>query len=138
MPLRPPRLRRTGLLLRRQFGSAQQQIGRLAEASYMGGGLNPALTLLAGGYPQQALDRASIIEYLAQQGSATERRLQQLVVAENQAGQAAQAKVGELRRLLAMLVSQRRTVGRLLARFRPQSPIIGADHLTPPHDPGTG
>jgi hypothetical protein len=30
-----------------------------------------------------------------------------------------------------VLVSQRRTVGRLLARFRPQSPIIGADHLTP-------
>ena len=119
------------LLLGRQLGNAQRQIGRLAAASYMGGGLDRALALLAGGDPQRTLDRASMIEYLAQQGSAAERRLQLLVVAENRAGQAAQAKVAGLRRLLATLVSQRRTVERLLARFRPQSPVIGADHLTP-------
>jgi hypothetical protein len=71
------------LLIRRQLGSAQRQIGRLAAASYMGGGVNPTLALLSGGDPQRALDRASIIEYLAKQGSAAERRLQQLVVAEN-------------------------------------------------------
>jgi hypothetical protein len=119
------------LLLRRQLGSAQLQIGRLAAASYMGGGLDPALALLSGGDPQRALARASMIEYLAQQGSAAERRLQLLLVAENRAGHAAQAKVAGLRRLLATLMSQRRTVDRLLARFRPQSPVIGADHLTP-------
>jgi hypothetical protein len=119
------------LLLRRQLASAQRQIGRLAAASYMGGGLDPGLALLSGGDPQRALDRASTIEYLAQQGSAAERLLQRLVVAENRAGQAAQAKVAELRRLLAVLVSQRRTVELLLAKFRPQSPIIGANHLTP-------
>jgi hypothetical protein len=118
------------LLIRRQLGSAQRQIGRLAAASYMGGGVNPTLALLSGGDPQRALDRASIIEYLARQRSATEQLLQRLVVAENRAGQAAQAKVAELRRLLAMLVSQRRTVARLLAKFRPQSPTIGADHIT--------
>jgi hypothetical protein len=122
---------RRALLLRRQLGSAQLQIGRLAAESYMGGGLDPALALLSGGDPQRALDRASMIEYLAHQGSAAERRLQLLVVAENRAGQAAQAKVAGLRRLLATLTSQRRTVDRLLARFRPQSPVIGADHLTP-------
>ncbi len=119
------------LLLRRQLGGAQRQIGRLAAASYMGGGLDPVLALLAGGDPQRSLDRAATIEYLARLGSATERRLQLLVVAENRAGQAAQAKVAELRRLLATLVRQRRTVERLLAKFRPQSPTIGADHITP-------
>jgi hypothetical protein len=118
------------MLLRRQLGSAQLQIGRLAAASYMGGGLDPAVALLSGGDPQRALSRASMTEYLAQQGSAAERRLQLLVVAENRAGQAAQAKVAGLRRVLATLESQRRTVDRLLARFRPQSPVIGADHLT--------
>jgi len=119
------------LRLRRQLGRTQRQFGRLAAASYMGGGMDPVLALLSGGDPQRALDRASTLEYLAQQRSARQRWLQRLVLADNQAGQAARAKVAELRRLLARLVSRRRTVERLMARFQPQSPTIGGDHITP-------
>ncbi len=72
--------------LRSQLSGTRRQIARLAAASYMGGGLDPAL--------------------------------------------AARVKVAELRRLIATLVSQRRRVERLMARFRPQSPEIGGDHIT--------
>ncbi len=116
--------------LRSQLGSTQRQFGRLAAASYMGGGLDPVLALLSGGDPQRALDRAATLEYLAQQRSARQQWLQRLVMADNRAGQAARAKVAELRRLIATLVSRRRTVERLMAKFRPQSPTIGADHIT--------
>jgi hypothetical protein len=118
------------LLLRRQLSSARGQIGRLAAASYMSGGQDPALALLVSGDPQRTLDGTAIVEYLARQRIAIEQVLQRLVAAGKRAGQTAQAKTAELGRLVAALVSQRRTVERLLARFRPQSPTIGGDRIT--------
>ncbi len=116
--------------LRSQLSGTRRQIARLAAASYMGGGLDPALALLTAGDPRWVLDRTATIEYLARLRGGREQRLQRLVVAENRAEHAARVKVAELRRLIATLVSQRRRVERLMARFRPQSPEIGGDHIT--------
>jgi hypothetical protein len=57
--------------------------------------------------------------------------LQRLVAASQSAGQTAQAKIGDLRRLVAALLSRRRAVERLMAKFQPQSPTIGGDRITP-------
>jgi hypothetical protein len=122
---------RAALRLRRQLGATQLQLGRLAAASYMADGLDPVLALLSSSDPQRALDRASALEYLTRQRGARQRWLQRLVIGDNRAGQDAQAKVAELRRLLAALTSRRRAVERLLARFQPQSPTIGGDRITP-------
>jgi hypothetical protein len=117
--------------LRRQLGSAQRQIAGIAAASYMGGGADPTLALLFSGDPQQMLDGNATVEYIARQRSAREQELRRLVVAGGRAGQTARAKVAELRRLVAGVVSQRRTVERLMAKFQPQSPTIGGDRITP-------
>jgi hypothetical protein len=117
-------------LVRRQLGSAERQIARFAAASYMSDGLNPAISLVLSGNPQRLLNGAATVEYLGQQRSTRVRALRRLMAASQHAGQAAQARVGELRRLVAALVSQRQTVDRLLAKFRPQSPVIG-DRITP-------
>jgi hypothetical protein len=116
--------------LRRQLGRARRQIAGLAAASYMGGGVDPALALLFSGDPQQMLDGNAAVEYLARQRSAREQDLRRLVAAGGRAGQTARANVAELRRLVAALVRQRRTVERLMAKFRPQSPTIGGDRIT--------
>jgi len=118
------------LLLNRQLAAAHRQLARLAAASYIGGGSDPALTLSTDGDPQQVLGKSSIIEYLAQQRNARVQELQQLTVAGKHAEQAAQAKVAGLRQLLDALVGQQQRVKRLLAQFRPQSPTIG-DNITP-------
>ena len=118
------------LLLNRQLAAAHRQLARLAAASYIGGGSDPALTLSTDGDPQQVLGKSSIIEYLAQQRDARVQELQQLTVAGKHAEQAAQAKVAGLRQLLDALVGQQQRVKRLLAQFRPQSPTIG-DNITP-------
>jgi hypothetical protein len=119
------------LLLNRQLAAAHRQLARLAAASYMGGGAtDPALSLLAGGDPQQVLGRSAIIEYLAQQRDAREQELQRLTVAAQRAQQAAQAKVARLSRLIAALVAQQQRIKRLLAQYKPQSPVIG-DNITP-------
>ena len=118
------------LQLGRQLGSAQRHIARIAAASYMDGGPAPALELLFSGDPQRMLDGTGTIEYLARQRSAREQELHRLATAGRRAGQTAQAKVAELRRMVAALVSQRRRVERLMARFQPQSPTIGGDRIT--------
>jgi hypothetical protein len=117
-------------LLSGQLGRARRQITRLAVASYVGGAEDPSLALLFSGNPQQMLDSGATLEYLARQRSATEQELRRLVVAATGAGQTATAKVGVLRQLVAGLEGRRRSVAHLLAKFRPESPVIGGDNIT--------
>jgi hypothetical protein len=116
--------------LRRRLGSAQRQIARVAAASYMGGGTDPALALLFSSDPQRMFDGNATVEYLARQRSAREQELQRLVAAGDRAGQTARAKIAELRKLIATLVSRRRAIERLMAKFQPESPTIGGDRIT--------
>ena len=112
-------------LLDRQLATAHRELARLAAASYMGSAPDQALAVFGGGDPQQVLGRSSIVEYLAQQRDAREQQLQRLTVAGKRAQEAAQAKVAGLRQMVAALAGQQQRVKRLLAQFRPQSPVIG-------------
>jgi hypothetical protein len=115
----------------RRLARARSQVARLAAASYMDSGLDPSLALMSSGDPQRALDRTETVAYLSRQRGIRAQQLQQLAVAGSRAEQDAQAKVAALRTLIATLVSQRRTVERLMAKFQPQSPTIGGDRITP-------
>jgi hypothetical protein len=118
------------LRLHRQLGRMQQEVAGLAAASYMGGAQDPVEVILGGGNTQRMLQEAATLQYVSQQRAAREQMLEKFMAAERQAGWAARAKLADLRRLVAALAAQRRKVGALLARFRPQSPIIG-DRITP-------
>jgi hypothetical protein len=120
----------TAVRLRRQLGHAHRELAWLAAVSYMSGAQDPTVAILGGGDPQRMLEASATVEYVTQQRSASELALKQFMAAEQRAEQAAQAKVGELRRLVAALAGQRRKVGGLMARFRPQSPTIGGDRIT--------
>ena len=116
--------------LRRQLGREQRQIASLAAASYMGGAQDPAVVILGGDNSQRMLQDSATLEYVTRQRSAREHALMLYMAAEQRAEQAAQAKVAQLRRLLTTLASQRRKVDALMARFQPQSPVIGPN-ITP-------
>jgi hypothetical protein len=116
--------------LRRQLADARQKVARIAAASYMGGIQDPTLALLGGGDTQRVLREADTLEYLGQQRSAREQALSRLITAEQRAVQATEAKIADLRRLVTALTGQRRQVAALIARFQPQSPVIG-DNITP-------
>jgi hypothetical protein len=116
--------------LRRQLGREQREVASLAAASYMGGVEDPAVVVMGGGDTPRMLQDAAALEYVTRQRSARELALLRFMAAEQRAEQAARAKIGELRRLLTTLESQRRRVGALMAKFRPQSPVIG-DNITP-------
>jgi hypothetical protein len=116
--------------LRRQLDVSRRQLARLAVASYVSGGTNQALAALFSGHAQRILDKSAIITYLARQRAARQRALQGLTVASDRAEQAAAAKLAGLRRMITALEHQSRTVARLLARFHPQSLVIGPN-ITP-------
>ncbi len=116
--------------LRRQLGQVHADLAGLAAASYMGGWRDSMVALVGNGDPQRILEDAAIIDYLARQHAAQQQALERYMAAVQRAGQAARAKIAGLRRLIEELGSQRHRVAALLARFHPQSPLIGGT-ITP-------
>jgi hypothetical protein len=118
------------LRLRRSAARAHRQVARLAAEGYMGGWADPGLELLTDGDPQRVLDRTATVDFLARQRSMLADRLQKLATAADRAQRDARAKVARFSKLIGTLLSQRRKVEQLIARFRPQSPTIGGDRIT--------
>ena len=118
------------LPLRRQLGQARQQLATLAAASYMDGVQDPTMVILGGGDSQRMLEESATLMYLARQRSARQEALMRFLVAEQRAEQAARTKIAQMRGLIAALMGQRRNVDALMAKFHPQSPVIGPN-ITP-------
>jgi hypothetical protein len=116
--------------LGRRLLPVQREVARLAAASYMGVMQTPMGVVLGGGDTQRILQEVATLEYLTRQQGTRQQALLRMLAAEQQAERAAQAKIADLGRLLAKLARQRRRVDALLARFQPQSPVIG-DNITP-------
>jgi hypothetical protein len=116
--------------LGRRLLPLQREVARLAAASYMGVMQSPTGVVLGGGDTQRILQEVATLQYLTRQQGTRQQALLRMLAAEQRAGQAARAKIADLGRLLAKLAGQRRRVDALLARFQPQSPVIG-DNITP-------
>ncbi|MGE5134702.1 MAG: hypothetical protein ACM32E_17585 [Gemmatimonadota bacterium] len=116
--------------LRRQLGKAQRELARLAAASYMNGVTDPVTVLMGGASPTEMLRSAAALDYVTRQRDARERGLQRFMAADRRAEQAARARMGELRQAIAALTAQRHRLDALLAKFHPQSPVIGPN-ITP-------
>ncbi len=117
-------------MVRHQLGISRHQMSRLAVASYLNGGTDQQLLALFSGHARGIMDRSALITYLARQRSIRQRALQHLILTSESADKAARTKVADLRKMITALERQRQTVKRLLAKFRPQSPVIGGS-ITP-------
>src|SRR4029077_14244784 len=84
--------------LRRQLGTARQEVAGIAAASYMGGTRDPMTVIMSGGNSQRMLQDASILQFVSTQRGAKERALARLMAAEQQGQQGARARKGALRR----------------------------------------
>ncbi|HEY1639633.1 MAG TPA: hypothetical protein VGG35_03000 [Streptosporangiaceae bacterium] len=116
--------------LRRQVSATRRRIVQLAVARYMGGAADPELAVLFSGDTAHLLGKSGVVEYLARQRTATMRELQGLVAASERAGQAARARLADLQRQVSALAGRRQAVDRLMAQFRPESPVTGGDRIT--------
>jgi hypothetical protein len=111
-------------MARRQLAAARRELARLAAASYMSGMAGTA-PLIAGGGDTRLLHAMATAEFVTRERSIERRSLQQFLAGERRAEQAARARVGVLRDMISALTRRRRRVDMLLARFRPQSPVLG-------------
>ena len=123
--------------LRRQLGTARQEVARIAAASYMGGVRDPMTVIMSGGNSQRMLQDAATLQFVSSQRGAKERALAQLMAAEQQAQQAARAKMAELRRQVTALAGQRRKVERPDGQVPAGVTGYRRQHH-PPHAPGEG
>jgi hypothetical protein len=116
--------------LGRRLLPVQREVARLAAASYMGVMQSPMGVVLGGGDTQRILQEVATLQYLTRQQGTRQQALLGMLAAAQQVRQAARARIANLARLLAKLAGQRRRVDALLAKFLPQSPVIG-DNITP-------
>jgi hypothetical protein len=114
-------------MVRRQLGISRHQMAKLAVASYLNGGSDQQLLALFSGHTRGIMDRSAMITYLARQRSVRQRALQHLILTSESADKAARSEIAGLRKMITALEHQRQTVKRLLAKFRPQSPVIGGN-----------
>jgi len=116
--------------LQGQLGQARQEVARVAAASYMDGVQDPTIVILGGGDAQRLLDQAGTLQYLAGQRTAREQSLATLIEAGRRAQQVTESRIADLRSLISGLTGQRHKVAALIAKFQPESPVIGAS-ITP-------
>jgi len=117
-------------VVRRQLIISRHQMSRLAVARYVAGGTDQSLMALFSGQTTGVLTRSAMLSYLAKQQSARHRALQQLMLTSANANEAARSKVARLHKMITALERQRATVKKLLAKFHPESPVIGGS-ITP-------
>ncbi len=117
-------------MVRKQLSISRRQMAKLAVASYLTGGPDQSLLALFSGHTRGILDRSALISYLAKQRHARQRVLRHLMLASENADRAAETKITGLRTMITALERQRSAVKRLLAKFHPESPVIG-NNITP-------
>ena len=117
-------------MVRKQLSISRRQMAKLAVASYLTGGPDQSLLALFSGHTRGILDRSALISYLAKQRHARQRVLRHLMLASENADRAAKTKIAGLRTMITALERQRSAVKRLLAKFHPESPVIG-NNITP-------
>ena len=117
-------------MVRRQLNISRHQMARLAVARYLAGGRSQSLMALFSGQTTGILNRSAMISYLAKQQSAKHRALRHLMLTSASADKAAMSKLAGLRKMITALEHQRAAVKKLLAKFHPESPVIGGN-ITP-------
>jgi hypothetical protein len=108
---------------RQDLAAAQVRVRRLAAAAYMAGGLDSAPVLLGSIRRGGSVGGATAMEYLARDNTRRIQGLARLAADAEQARGAAQSRIGQVRAEVATLDRQRSRVRRLLAAYKPQTPV---------------
>ncbi|WP_433243863.1 coiled-coil domain-containing protein [Streptosporangium sp. CA-135522] len=115
--------------LKKALATAEVDVVRFAQTSYMGGTLDGINLLSFDGDAARVLGQASTLSYLAGQRATQLNRIQELIKKAKVAEKAAAAKVVSLKNDIAKLKKDRVRIEGLLAKYGFQTPS-GSDGLT--------
>jgi hypothetical protein len=104
-----------------QLAVARAKVRDMAATAYMHGGMDA--TAVAVSDPAGAVDGMAVVEYLARDNDRRIQELTRLSEGADTARRTAQEKITDVRELVEDLEKQRTRVKKLLAKFRPQTPV---------------
>ncbi|CAL9407172.1 hypothetical protein SUDANB121_01591 [Nocardiopsis dassonvillei] len=110
--------------------AAKEQVRTLAYASYTGNGIDPAMSLFVDADPDQIIDRAVAIDYLATSNQDKIAELEQALERDEKAQEAAETTLAEAEADLEVLEDRRAEVQELIADH-PNQPMGGPYNITP-------
>jgi hypothetical protein len=110
--------------------ASKEQVRTLAYASYTGNGIDPAMSLFVDADPDQIIDRAVVIDFLASSNQDKIAELEQALERDEKAQEAAQGTLEEAEADLEELESRRDEVQELIADH-PNQPMGGPYNITP-------
>jgi hypothetical protein len=115
--------------LKRALVSAETDIVRFAQTTYMGGALDDGSLMSFDGDASLVLSQAATMSYLASQRAVQLNRVKDLIKDAKAAEKAAESKIAKLKKDIIDLKSQRVRIEKLLAKYGFQTPS-GSDGLT--------
>lgn len=115
--------------LKRALASAEADIARFAQTTYMGGVLDDGSLMSFDGDANLVLGQAATMSYLASQRATQLNRIKELIKDAKAAEKAADSKIAKLKKDITDLKNQRVRIERLLAKYGFQTPS-GSDGLT--------
>ncbi|MFY7066890.1 hypothetical protein ACOQFV_13595 [Nocardiopsis changdeensis] len=110
--------------------ASKEQVRTLAYASYTGNGIDPSMSLFVDADPDQVIDRAVVIDFLASSNQDKIAELEQALERDEEAQEAAQETLEEAEADLEALEERREEVQAMIADH-PNQPMGGQYNITP-------
>ncbi|MEV2274990.1 hypothetical protein AB0I72_05340 [Nocardiopsis sp. NPDC049922] len=115
---------------REEVEAARAEVRSLAVAAYTGQGIDPSMSLFVDSDPEEIIDRAVIIDYLASTHDDLITQLDQALERDEAAQAESQERLAQVQEDLDELEDQRREVQRMIADH-PNQPMEPPDNITP-------
>jgi hypothetical protein len=117
--------------LQHELAQSRALVAQIAAARYMSSGIEPSMAILTTNDPSEVLDSATLASHLASNSAARVAQIQTLIGKEQQARTEAKGKIAKLERAVQSLERQKSRVQKLINKYKPESPLVGASGLTP-------
>ncbi|MBC6466969.1 hypothetical protein HKK74_15875 [Actinomadura alba] len=116
--------------LKTELAGARSLVAQIAASQYMTSGLEPSVVILTTNDPSTVLDGATMANHLSNNYSGRVKQIEALIGQEQRARKEAKDKVEKLERTIADLNRQKANVQKLINKYKPESPLVGASGLT--------
>jgi hypothetical protein len=116
--------------LKDELAAARSLVAQLAASQYMTSGIEPSVAILTTDDPSNVLDGATMASHLSTNYSTRVKQIESLIGQEQQARKEAKDKIEKLERSITDLSRKRSNVQKLINKYKPESPLVGASGLT--------
>jgi hypothetical protein len=116
--------------LQQDLAGARILVAQIAASQYISSGIDPTVSMFSTDDPSGVLDSATLATHLTRNRAAKVSQIQSLITQQDQARKEAQAKIAALQKSIKDLLGQKARMQKLINKYKPSSPLIGASGLT--------